>query len=222
MVELSDITLVTVGSNKGDDAVKALILSSREIKFGAIKLFTFDPIQDKQRLVDHNIKLIPLLPPFNYWDYGRFMIHKLNSFIDLKFCLSIHTDGFVLNPHLWTDEFYNYDYIGASWSSEQDHRYGKYVSPEAAAKENWNKVGNSGFCLRSKQLLELGEHSPYRCGDIPDDVYICRNYEDYFVNNGVKFAPVEIATKFSQDPLTDLNSTFGFHGDKQYIHSFLI
>ena len=65
------------------------------------------------------------------------------SFVTLKLCplicvedynLIIHADGFAVNPEAWTDEFLNYDYIGARWGD--------------------GVVGNGGFCLRSRKLYD--------------------------------------------------------------------
>ena len=111
----------------------------------------------------------------------------------------MHDDGFILNPHLWNDEFLNYDYIGAPWKEHAKHR-----------------VGNGGFCLRSRRLLYLSQFIPYY-PDAHDDELICITYRKFFEDNGIKYAPLELAMKFaleSQIPECDydLDKCFGFHG----------
>jgi hypothetical protein len=44
------------------------------------------------------------------------------------------------------------------------------------------------------------------------------DFYDYFIEQGIKFAPPEIANVFSKDPISDTSSTFGFHGEKNLIN----
>ena len=61
----------------------------------------------------------------------------MNNYFDTDYVLTFQSDGFILNPDAWTDEFFNYDYIGAPWG---DNRYA---------------VGNGGFSFRSKKLMNF-------------------------------------------------------------------
>ena len=73
-------------------------------------------------------------------DYNLFVLRQLNRYADTSHVLSIQTDGYILNPENWNKDWLQYDYIRAPW-----------------VKQPWNKnnrVGNSGFCLRSKRLLD--------------------------------------------------------------------
>jgi hypothetical protein len=113
--------------------------------------------------------------------------------------LGIHDDGFVINPHLWDNVFFEYDYIGAPWKWEGRR----------------NRVGNGGFVLRSKKFLNLIKNISFL--GFCDDGEQTNMYYDYFVENGCKYAPVEIAMKFSLESNIpecdyDLNKCFGFHG----------
>ena len=84
-----------------------------------------------------------------------------------------------------------------------------------------NRVGNGGFSLRSKKLLEASASIPIQCNG-PEDVFICNDNYDYFIKNGIKYAPVEIADKFSKDYSQCKNDTFGFHGNKDIIKQIRI
>jgi hypothetical protein len=132
--------------------------------------------------------------------YSEFMIKQLNNYVDSPYCLHIQYDGYVLNPKAWTNDYLNYDYIGAAW----DH------GPIST-------VGNGGFSLRSKQLLEiLALDNNIKVGH-PEDHYICRsglNYE-YLISKDIKFAPIEVAKKFSIEGNNcnghNWSGQFGFH-----------
>lgn len=132
--------------------------------------------------------------------YSKFCIEKMNSYIDTEFVLVIQPDGFILNPDGWDNTFMEYDYIGAPWPySHLD-------------------VGNGGFSLRSKKLLDiLARHSHQFEVQHPEDAVICRYYRDWLENRyGIKFAPRELAEKFSLEAYGAkskvYNGQFGFHG----------
>lgn len=130
--------------------------------------------------------------------YSYFVMKQLNDYIKSEFCLIIQYDGYILNPNMWTNEFFNYDYIGAVW------KYG----PESL-------VGNGGFSLRSKKLLKILQREEVKFNH-PEDHYICRkgcNYE-YLVSQGIKFAPVELANKFSIEGGIWSGNSLGFHNDR--------
>lgn len=70
----------------------------------------------------------------------------MTDYVDTDYCLIIHDDGFIVNPHLWTDDFLKYDYIGAPW----------YLGINRGLtwlQDRHNLVGNGGFCIRSKKLM---------------------------------------------------------------------
>lgn len=143
----------------------------------------------------------------NSYDYSQFIINKLPYIISTDFVLIIQWDGFIINPNAWTEEFFNYDYIGAPWPDFQ------------------NLCGNGGFSLRSKKFLsQQKELSPYinyqqilMSGvgeDLPEDFILCYCYRNYFEQNGCKFAPTNIGYKFSIEmgEYDKDNLPFGFHG----------
>ncbi len=128
--------------------------------------------------------------------------------IKTDFFLIVQTDGFIVNPNQWTENFFRYDYIGAPWNNKN---------------RNARKVGNGGFCLRSKKLndalRDIYKKEKYKTY-FPEDVFICvtkrRQLETQY---GIKFAPYHIASKFSVEHET-YNNQFGFHGKKMFNHGF--
>jgi hypothetical protein len=60
---------------------------------------------------------IPKITNYND-DYGKIALKICPSICTEMFNLTIHSDGFAVNNDAWTDEFLNYDYIGACWKME--------------------------------------------------------------------------------------------------------
>lgn len=127
--------------------------------------------------------------------YSRFICGQLAQYCTRSYVLLVQWDGFIIDPLQWDDGFLDYDYIGAPWPQFDDDR----------------RVGNGGFSLRSRRLLEIvsANFEPAH----PEDVAICRDWrgrleEDY----GIKFAPETIAGRFARERHEGGEPTFGFHG----------
>lgn len=141
------------------------------------------------------------------YDYSQFIINKLPHIISTNFVLIVQWDGFIINPFAWTEEFFEYDYIGAPWP-------------------DFNHLcGNGGFSLRSKKFLEvqkqLSPHIEYKkilmsgvSDDLPEDFILSFCYRNYFEQNDCKFAPSQVGYKFSIEmgEYDKNNLPFGFHG----------
>lgn len=185
---LKDVTLFGIDSHDKKGIMRAAEISCRSIEFGDRNiilddLFTKNGSREQRRA-----------------DYSRFMIRELTKHFTTSHVLTIHADGYILNPFTWQDEWLQYDYIGATWWY----------------KDGMN-VGNGGFSLRSKKLCDIlatydlaGEH--YH----PEDHAICRTYRPALEALGIKFAPAEVADKFSLEghhsPNVKYTGQFGFHG----------
>jgi len=202
MINLSNITLIGINGtpdiNQFNILYKIAKNSLNSIKFAKVKILTgVSEIQNKDNDIEIHHVHIP-----SYQEYSRFCIKELNNYVDTDFCIIYHTDGFIINPHLWTDEFLQYDYIGAPWPL-----YFNWVHPN-------KRVGNGGFCLRSKKFLEESTKLNYTGGN--EDYQLCYVFDEILKNKGIKFAPVELASKFSLEMNnefnTDINKVFGFHG----------
>lgn len=197
MKNLSNIDLISVNCVNPERSVKALLYSSKDIEFGSLKLFAhYRP----ENLPD-NITFIEIEKQ-THETMNWFHLNKLPNYIDNDYMLSIHDDGFIINPHLWDDTFLEYDYIGAPW-------------PTGYEWCSRNRVGNGGFVLKSKKFLNLELTIPFTTQN--NDVAVTNTYYDYFTHYGCKYAPVEVAARFSLEHAIpeceyNLNNTFGFHG----------
>ncbi len=124
------------------------------------------------------------------------MIKELAPHVDTDFALLVQWDGFVVNADAWSDDFLDYDYIGAKWIFHTDG----------------HNVGNGGFSLRSRRLLEALRDPHVVPGAVEDDA-ICRTYRTYLeATHGIRFAPEAVADRFSFEASYWTSPPFGFHG----------
>jgi hypothetical protein len=133
-------------------------------------------------------------------DYSRFCLRELRSRITTPFALVVQWDGYVLDPAAWTAEFLRYDYIGAPGFSSEAARHLPWV------------VGNGGFSLRSRKLLDSAAALPPFEG-VAEDRLICEVYRRTLEEeSGVRFAPEALADRFAFFQRDPRGTTFGFHG----------
>lgn len=127
-------------------------------------------------------------------DYSDLLLTGLRQYVSGTHVLIIQWDSFILHPELWTNDFLQYDYIGAAWPHHPD-----------------TPVGNGGFSLRSVKLLEALE-SPKISKRHPEDFCICVDNKALLEGEfGIRFAPTNIAEKFAVER-TEWHPAFGFHG----------
>lgn len=197
-LSLPDVTLICV-----DDDLKrcspAIEGSRHDIIFGSTVLLSPVMVYHSDWFV-HTVN-IPALGSKRA--YSEFIMHEVYKYCDTSHMLIVQHDGYVKNWKAWDKTWLQYDYIGAPWW--------------------WYKtmqVGNGGFSLRSKRLMELCSTLPLKvdadCKDYAEDHNICRIYRPYLESKGMKFAPVEVADKFSIEGWNSNRNVykgqFGFHG----------
>lgn len=223
MKNLDVVTLVCVEGNYthaiAKDVIKVLNHCSKEINFGE-KIFICPEIdKDIQKELDDYGITYYKIPPMDWMGYNNFVVNEYYKYIKTDFCLVVQRDGYILNPHLWDDEFLNYDYIGAKWCPA--HLAGcQWIFPETRSRGPLNLVGNGGFSLRSKKSLYETALAPFPVVG-PEDAYICNNHLDYLLKRGLKYGTEEIADKFSREMNKNLSfdQVFGFHGEKHFINN---
>ena len=132
-----------------------------------------------------------------HWELGRFA-----DYFDTSHALICTHDGFIANPYLWDDSWLEYDMVGAPWPAF------------------WNvghRVGNTGFTLQSQKFLQMAAKAEALWKGEAGDVFLCRTMEQGFRDNGIKYAPVNVAAAFSWEHYVEENTagpdrSFGFHG----------
>lgn len=175
--------------------------------------------------------------PFSYFEYNFFMLFSLGQLIDTDFALVVQNDGWVIDGSCWRDEFFEYDFIGAHYPSCVEVKDGKLIrhiqDPEfwfehyEQLPPNIFDHQNGGFSLRSRKLLnaprELGlsvdvkapepiqppkAKLEWKAIDHFEDVYLTALKRTELEAYGLKFAPWQVATKFSID-YAKLHQRFG-------------
>jgi len=223
MTKLNNVTIVCIEGTTNieslKNSIKAMYYSFNKIEFQS-KIFISPKIKDEELL--YQIKELGILhfeiEELDWYGYNKFILKNLYDYINTDYCLIVQWDGFILNHNLWLNEFYNYDYIGASWPDWLIQN-SQWVNDAVKANKNYSLVGNGGFSFRSKKLLFETKVASFDCSG-PEDAYICINHYDYFLERGIKFAPVSVADVFSREANHALSwdSVFGFHGEKDFIN----
>ena len=181
MLYLPDITLIGVDCVGKERLQRAADASCKDIEFGDVVLLTDVGIKSKEQ-------------------YSEFVIKELTKYVKTKYALVIQYDGYVVNAAAWSNDFYQYDYIGATWWY----------------RDGCN-VGNGGFSLRSKKLLDIcATDKVFKVHTHPEDDVICRRNGRYLQSIGIRFAPEWVAKKFSVEGYrqkdNQYTNQFGFHG----------
>jgi dihydropteroate synthase len=207
--DLRKVTLVAMTSVDIEKTVRAMVHSCKDIVFGDIKFIS----DIKPEYLPTQFKYCQIEKMNSIDDYSYNMVYNLHKFIDTEFALVIQADGYIVNPHMWQDDFLNYDYIGAPWNLPND---------DFSFRDPFNniiRVGNGGFSLRSKKLLSLPtelnlEWKSYFGYYNEDGFFTCHN-RHLFEKEGCVFAPLDVAKYFSHEaeiPETYGIEPFGFHG----------
>lgn len=198
------ITLMLVSDYRINDSVNSFKHCMKMAKFSEYKFLTSNTEHNIfSDLKNNSVEIVKINKLNSIQDYSHFMVHELNNFINTDFVLIIQYDGFIINPNSWTNEFLKYDYIGAPW--------------------NPNSVGNGGFSLRSKRII----NEIYNMRDglknwfHPEDVVYCHeNHLNHFKNLGIKHAPFSLAQRFSHESFGASVAPFVVHG-KGYFRRYL-
>jgi hypothetical protein len=170
---------------------RALEACLDQIEFAECKLFTDAWVQP-----DHpEIRVVPIDRLDSSAAYSAFLLSDMVDHVETSHCLVTQWDGHVLDARRWRPEFLDYDYIGASWPQFDDG----------------HDVGNGGFSLRSRRLMEACHDQQFRFFHL-EDVAIGRMNRGLLERKGIHFAPSALADLFSTERAGNLDSSFGYHG----------
>ena len=186
-----DISYVVIDTLNYELSVHALARSLEQFPLENILIFSDSP----GRWAGHGIIKIPEIRSTE--DYNRVIFFELPKHLDTEYAIFIQYDGFVISGDSFSDNFLDYDYVGASWPHHQEFN-----------------VGNGGFSLRSSKLIRAVQEFIIPSDlQSPEDVVICRylraRLEDAL---GLKYAPKNVADDFSYEMKKAQKLTFGFHG----------
>jgi hypothetical protein len=189
---LPDVTLCAASSVNIEATLAAMMRCMDHASFGRALLFTdrriFDP--------PPGLEIVLITPLASARAYSRFVLADLPQHITTSHCLIVQWDGFILRPDAWDPDFLSFDYIGATWPQFDDGQ----------------SVGNGGFSLRSKRLMDACREDGLIEGH-PEDVAICRTHRDRLVRqHGLRFADEATAARFAYERTPTSGREFGFHG----------
>lgn len=191
-LELPSVTLCSVACVNVDATITALSRSLDLVHFGRCILLT----DKRPDTIDPRISVKFIEPIRSARDYSIFVLKELVDHIDTDHVLLCQWDGFVTDPAAWDEDFLRCDYIGAIWPQFADGRV----------------VGNGGFSLRSRRLLQACR-DPGFVVEHPEDVAICRTNRTMLEErHSCRFAEPALAASFSFERQRSARSTFGFHG----------
>lgn len=190
MLKLLDVTLCCLTGKNFDDHLLAMEKSSQEIEFGARKII-YD--MDCNSIEKWNEKIIKELP----------------NYVQTSHALLIHHDGYIINPHLWKDEWLELDYIGSPFPLPTDHYSYRDEDKDLV------RVGNS-VSLRSKKLMERVAQFEWKSyhGNTNEDGFICVHHRKQLEKEGFRFGTFEQALDFGREhdlPEHQGRDTFLFH-----------
>lgn len=192
MLNLENVTLIAFTSVKIPQTIDALDYSSKDIKFGAVKLVSDIKPNNLPSHIIH--EFTSKMSNIDEWNYAA--IYNLGKHIETEFAILIHDDGFIVNADSWRPEFLDYDYIGAPWPLPTDDFSFRDINGEII------RVGNS-VSLRSKRLIDLPvkinlEWKSFH-GYFNEDGFICVNNRHIYKEHGMKFADIDVAKYFSHE-----------------------
>jgi hypothetical protein len=192
-LRLKDVTLCAADCIHPALAARALEASMDKVAFADAVLYCDVEVAGRFRTET-------IAPIRSGEDYSRFCLRELAKRIATPFALVVQWDGYVIDPAAWTSEFLRYDYIGAPGFSSEAMRHRPWV------------VGNGGFSLRSRRLLDAVATLP-RVEGIAEDRFICEVYRNVLEGEyAIRFAPEALADRFAFFQRDPRGPTFGFHG----------
>jgi len=194
MIALADVTLCCVDCATPRLALRALHASLDQCAFASALLLTDAPIADARVVVRR------IAPIDGKQAYSAFVLKGLLDHVATSHVLLVQWDGYVIDGARWEAGFRDFDYIGAPWTW----------------RPAGQQVGNGGFSLRSRRLLEALADPAFPPGH-PEDALICRIWRPALEASGMRFAGPATARRFSVEmepvaPARDGGPCFGFHG----------
>jgi hypothetical protein len=175
-LDLQRVSCVLIDGIDPNQSAKVLNYCTSLCNFHSVKLFSFEKPNIKYDYEFIQVK------KFTYPEYNRFLIKNLSSYINSDYALIVQTDGYITNINAWNNAFLDYDYIGAPWIHGTLHN---------------TRVGNGGFSLRSKRFIERCSWPDININSNQEDIVVCSTNKELIEKSGLKYAPVEIAAKFS-------------------------
>jgi len=194
MLDLPGITLVCVDTANHALALRALAKSMAGVCYGRTLLLT-DALPAGVAAPD-GVEVVRIAAIGSRDAYSHFVLKALLPHIATPQALLVQWDGYVVNPAAWDPAFLDCDYIGAKWYWYDDGM----------------RVGNGGFSLRSRKLLEALQDPRIALAGA-EDTTIGRTFRPLLEHeHGIRYAGDALADRFSFEAAYPIGKPFGFHG----------
>ena len=214
-----DITVVAIHGNGGIEREIPALRKNMAALPGSKGLIITN------KLIDTEIPQKLVHQTLDYLSFQDFLVYSLFSYIDTDYALISQSDGWILNPSNWRDNWFDYDYIGG-------YTHAAYVPSESNFYTNYSWVGkegavvvqNGGLSLRSRKFLEAPTKYGIMKVPVPEkmlqneDIQLCCWMRPALESVGMKFAPKEESMLFSFEHLShdlhkdfDLTKVLGHH-----------
>lgn len=232
-LQLPDVCIFTFcwGTEHVQKSLRSMLIAMDQVDFKRSVLIT-DSTKTHLSLFDHtltsnNIEVYDMNVNLNdnlqdddenRQGFNESFIQQTNKFILDDFCLNVQHDSTIIDIDRWDKDFLNYDYIGAPWPM---HIIQSSDMVAGRIDKIPNIVGNGGFSLRSRKFVE--ESAKLGWAHKNEDLNTCIFNYQKMIDSGIKFAPPELAARFSVEHPTKYNTfwrdllfsygSFGFHGE---------
>ena len=193
-LDLPGVTLVCADTANHALALRAIAKSCAGVRYGRM-LFLTDALPP-DAAVPEGVEVAGIAPITSREAYSELMLKALLPHIDTPHALVVQWDGYVVNPAAWDPAFLDCDYIGAKW-----HWFGDGM-----------RIGNGGFSLRSRKLLEALRDPRIELVEVEDST-IGRTFRPLLERDyAIRYADEALADRFSFEAAYPIGRPFGFHG----------
>lgn len=194
-LSLPQVTLCAASSVNLAATIRALEICMAQVDFADVLLCTDSASITKLGPVPAPIRVVQVAPMLSSAAYSSFILEKLVDHVQSSHCLVVQWDGHIIDAGRWTPDFLDHDYIGASWPQFDDG----------------HNVGNGGFSLRSRRLMQACRQPDF-IAHHPEDLAIGRTNRAMLEARGLRFAPRQVADRFAAERAGEPDCSFGYHG----------
>ena len=215
---MKEITIIAASDVHIKETINALKVSSKILKPYETILFTS---HSHLKVLKNDCIIFKKIKPLrSISDYSNFLIFELYKYIKTSHVLIVQWDGFIINPKKWQNKFLLYDYIGAPFIPRINSlSYSRDIS------NDFYVIGNGGFSLRSKKLIEApSKYNLFHDTNLTntnEDGFFCVLHRKFLESKGFKWAPFNVAKEFSLESPLNISELvdlpFGFHGKKLFL-----
>lgn len=190
---INDVTLVTIETMYHDLAKRSMEETLSRVPFKHALVFSDQDFLPgaKHVKIEHG----------NMLSYCNLLLKGMLEHVETPYIIFQQWDAMVHNGSRWRDYFLLNDYIGATWPW----------------RPHGQNVGNGGFSLRSRRLLEAlqaphiqldpnGEHG------VQEDNYIAILHRPWLESQGMVFALAPVANQFSIELAPEGFEAMAHHG----------